>query len=191
MNTKKLLPAAAAVIVVAAAAVTFATSQSGDSGDADDTAALSSTVTAQTEQSADTGSAGEASSDSGAETTTGDIIIDSADLSADASYYDYNADGTTVELFAIKTDDGEVRMALNTCQVCNGSPYAYFEQEDGDFVCQNCGNHFSADQIGESSGGCNPVPVTADDYTEKDGVYTVSAEFLKENADRFTSWKDF
>lgn len=120
------------------------------------------------------------------------VTFNASDITSTASFFDYDADGTTVELFAVQASDNTLRLALNTCQVCNGSPYAYFVQEGDDFVCQNCGNHFSSNQIGIAAGfGCNPIPVTESDYTEEDGVITVSTAFLEENAKRFTNWKQF
>ena len=41
------------------------------------------------------------------------------------------------------------------------------------------------------SGGCNPVPITEETYTEQDGTITVPAAFLEDNAPRFTRWKQF
>lgn len=120
------------------------------------------------------------------------VTFNASDITSTASFFDYDADGTTVELFAVQASDNTLRLALNTCQVCNGSPYAYFVQEGDDFVCQNCGNHFSSNQIGIAAGfGCNPIPVTESDYAEEDGVITVSTAFLEENAKRFTNWKQF
>lgn len=119
------------------------------------------------------------------------ITIDAAEVGTTASFYDYDADGTTVEVLAVKASDGTVRLALNTCQVCSGSPYAYFVQQGEYFICQNCGNAFSSDEIGLSSFGCNPVPVTESDYTVEGDLITISAEFLEENASRFTNWKNF
>ncbi|MCD7865833.1 MAG: DUF2318 domain-containing protein [Clostridiales bacterium] len=121
----------------------------------------------------------------------GGIKINVDDVSSQAAFYDTTIDGTDVEIFAVLASDGTVRLAMNTCQVCNGSPYAYFEQEGDDFVCQNCGNHFSSDEVGITSGDCNPVPITEDDYTEENGIITVSDSFLEENADRFSNWKQF
>ncbi len=124
-------------------------------------------------------------------TAGGRIEIIAENVSTQASYYDIEIDGTTVEIFAVLASDGSVRLAMNTCQVCNGSPYAYFEQDGDDFVCQNCGNHFSSDEIGLTSGGCNPVPITEDDYSEENGIITVSSSFLEKNAYRFSNWKQF
>lgn len=120
-----------------------------------------------------------------------DVVVQTARLGEDAQYYRYDANGTTVELFAIKAPDGSARLALNTCQVCNGSPYAYFVQEKDQFICQNCKNRFSAAQIGLVSGGCNPVPITEKSYTSEGGALVVSSAFLEENAPRFKNWKQF
>lgn len=64
-----------------------------------------------------------------------DVVIKASDISSDASYYDYDANGTKVQLFAVKASDGTARVALNTCQVCQGSPKAYFVQNGDNFVC--------------------------------------------------------
>lgn len=50
-----------------------------------------------------------------------------------------------MQVMLYKDADGTVHGALNTCQVCAGSPYAYFEQEGNEVVCQNCGNHFAVE----------------------------------------------
>lgn len=68
-------------------------------------------------------------------------------------------------------------------------PYAYFEQEGDLFICQNCKNRFSSSDVGIVSGGCNLVPITENVYTEQDGVITIPAAFLEENAVRCTNWK--
>lgn len=120
-----------------------------------------------------------------------DVVVQTAGLGQDAQYYRYDANGTTVELFAIKAPDGSVRLALNTCQVCNGSPYAYFVQEKDQFICQNCKNRFSAAQIGLAGGGCNPVPITGKSYTSDNGAIVVPSAFLEENAPKFKNWKQF
>lgn len=120
-----------------------------------------------------------------------DLVIQAAEIGSTASYFDYDAGGTTVQVLAVRASDDTVRLALNTCQVCNGSPYAYFEQDGDTFVCQNCKNRFASVAVGLVSGGCNPVPITAETYREQDGTITVPAAFLEENAVRFRNWKKF
>mgnify|MGYP004631907905 CR=1 FL=1 len=133
-----------------------------------------------------------ANADAVSDTVPGsDIVINTNDIGTTASYYDYDSDGTTVEVLAVQASDGSIRLALNTCQVCNGSPYAYFEQDGDAFVCQNCGNAFPSTAIGKESGGCNPVPVTAETYTEENGTLTIPSDFLDLNAARFKNWKKF
>ena len=123
----KALPVAAAVVATAALAVTLFTARPAPK--AEDAAAPAG----------------------------GDIAFTAKEIGTQASYFDYDDDGTTVQVLAVRAPDDTVRMALNTCQVCNGSPYAYFEQEGDFFFCQNCKNRFSSSDVGIVSGGCNPV----------------------------------
>lgn len=134
---------------------------------------------------------GGSSSGSAVLSTGSDLVIRTEEIGTEASYFDYDAEGTTVQVFAVRASDGTVRLALNTCQVCSGSPYAYFVQEEDVFVCQNCGNRFASTAVGRESGGCNPVPITAEDCMEQDGIITVPSSFLEDNAARFINWKKF
>lgn len=45
------------------------------------------------------------------------------------------------------------------------------------------------DQVGESSGGCNPWPILEEDKTETDSEIKISYDFLKESSDIFENWK--
>ncbi|MCD7957713.1 MAG: DUF2318 domain-containing protein [Lachnospiraceae bacterium] len=172
-NRSRILPVIAGVVVVAAVAAVAVTRFAGNGNGEEQSVSNSSTSDAQT---ADYQS-------------TGTIVIDTDEIGETASYYDYDADGTTVEVLAVTASDGSVRLALNTCQVCQGSPYAYFVQEGDSFICQNCGNVFSRDDIGLEAGGCNPVPVTEEYYEESDGVITISSDFLDGYKESFTNWK--
>lgn len=121
----------------------------------------------------------------------GDVVIQIADITDQASFYEYDVDGTAVGLFAVKASDGTIRTALNTCQVCNGSPYAYFEQSEDKVQCQNCGNMFNLDMIEQERGGCNPVPISDGEKTADDKEIIIPASYLNENAQYFTNWKKF
>ena len=171
-NTKQrnLLPLIATVVVIAAVVVTLMPKNAP----AEDTPTLDSQL-----------------SETEATPVGSDILIQTGDIGTEASLFDYDSNGITVQVLAVEASDGTIRLALNTCQVCNGSPYAYFEQNGDWFICQNCGNRFASTEIGIASGGCRPVPITEDIYTEQDGVITVPASFLEENAALFKNWKNF
>jgi hypothetical protein len=121
----------------------------------------------------------------------GNIVIKTSDIGEDATFYQYEANGTTMEFFAVKASDGTIRTALNTCQVCNGSPYAYFDQQGDNFQCQNCGNIFQRDMIELEKSGCNPIPITSEVKTVTDTEITIPATFFDEKVDLFKNWKKF
>jgi uncharacterized membrane protein len=121
----------------------------------------------------------------------GDVVIEVASITEKATFINYDANGTTIGLFAVKANDGTIRTALNTCQVCNGSPKAYFIQKDDVFECQNCGNLFELDQIEQERGGCNPVPIMPENKIVSDTEIIIPASLLDSVTDAFTNWKKF
>ncbi len=67
-------------------------------------------------------------------------------------------DGTMVDFFLVKSSDGIIRAAIDSCDVCYKSGKGYVQ--DGDvMVCTNCGRRFATDRINEVKGGCNPAPL--------------------------------
>lgn len=121
----------------------------------------------------------------------GDMVILTADITENATFYNVDADGVSMGLFAVKASDGTIRTAFNTCQICNGSPYAYFTQDGDNFQCQNCGNIYGVDMIEKERGGCNPVPITSDEKTVTDTEIIIPAKLIEENAGRFNNWMQF
>lgn len=117
------------------------------------------------------------------------LTIPVSDLTESAAFYPVNVDGTEMEVIAMKTSDGTIRTAFNTCQVCYDSGNGYYKQEGDKLVCQNCGNSFTMDQVGESAGGCNPWPILESDRTLTDDEIQISHDFLKDSADIFANWK--
>lgn len=118
---------------------------------------------------------------------SGNIVIQKADITSDATFLNYDSNGVTVQLLAVRADDGTVRLAYNTCQSCNPSPRAYFVQQDDQFICQNCGNRYSAEDIGLTALGCNPT--TVDGVTETADTITIEKAYLDSSASRFTNWQ--
>lgn len=119
-----------------------------------------------------------------------DIVINKSEITETAKFYPVKIAGKNMEILAVKAGDGTIRTAFNTCQVCNGSPRAYYKQEGDILVCQNCGNKFSMDMIEQQRGGCNPIPIYAEDKTDDGTSITISKEFISANKELFTdNWK--
>ena len=117
----------------------------------------------------------------------GGLSIALDQLSETPQFFDCESGGVAMQIVALKDGDGTPRLAYNTCQVCAGSPYAYFELMNGYLVCRNCGNAFAPSAVGRVSGGCNPQPVEA---YEADGTrVSVSEAALASAAPMFKHWK--
>ena len=122
-----------------------------------------------------TGAAGQnGSTDSG-------ITIVKSSITDDATFFPYQAGDTYMEIIAIRASDGTVRTAFNTCQVCNGSGRAYYEQSGDVLVCQNCGNRFTVDQVEVVKGGCNPIPIFESSKQDDGETITIPGSYLDAN----------
>jgi hypothetical protein len=118
-----------------------------------------------------------------------DLKITKADITEKASFYPYKEARNYMEVIALRANDGTIRTALNTCQVCYDSGKGYYEQVGDTLVCQNCGNVFGVDDVEIVIGGCNPVPILKENKTEDGEFVTISGEFLADNQDYFARWK--
>jgi len=121
--------------------------------------------------------------------TEGNLIIPTETVTQTASFYPVEVDGTTMEVLAVRDSNGEIRTAFNTCQSCYTSGNGRYEAEDSELICQNCGFHFSADQVGiETGGGCNPWPITDENRTVTEDTIEISYDFLRESKGIFANW---
>ena len=59
----------------------------------------------------------------------GNLTIPVDELTENAAFYSVNVDGTEMEVMAVKTSDGTIRTAFNTCQICYDSGNGYYKQE--------------------------------------------------------------
>ena len=116
----------------------------------------------------------------------GKISISKSELSNHPLYVNYDSNGTTVQLIAVKASDNSARVSLNTCQACNPSPRAYFLEKNGRLVCQNCGNVFKMDSVGKPSFGCNPMSIP---YEVSEKAVTVKTADLDSFVVKFKYWK--
>lgn len=118
-----------------------------------------------------------------------DLVISTSEISEIAKFYPVEIEGTKLEVIAVKAPDNTIRTAFNTCQVCFDSGRGYYVQEGNVLVCQNCGNRFRMSDVEVTRGGCNPVPITAEDKTVTDATITIPKEFLARAKVIFENWK--
>lgn len=116
----------------------------------------------------------------------GKIVIDTSDITSKATFVNYVVDDVNIQFIVVRGTDGVVRIAFNTCEVCNPSPNAFFLQKDNYFECQNCGNRFSIDEIGEVTGGCNPAPVS--EKIMEDDKIIIDGDYALKYKEKFENW---
>jgi hypothetical protein len=118
-----------------------------------------------------------------------DLVILKSDITETAKFYPYQLGDIKLEILAVMANDGSMRTAFNTCQVCFDSGRGYYVQEGNLLVCQNCGNVFQIEQVEKIKGGCNPVPITKENKIEDDTNIVISKDFIAANANLFLKWK--
>ena len=121
--------------------------------------------------------------------TSGDMTIALDTLGETPAFIDGDIDGQPMQVIAVRDSNGTVRLSYNTCQVCQGSPWAYFEVQNGKLVCQNCGNAFDLSAIGRGGYGCMPLMVPA--YTLTETSVVIPHDTLVQAKDAFENWKVF
>ena len=78
-----------------------------------------------------------------------------------AHFFTFKSGGTNVDFFVLKSRDGVIRTAFDTCDTCWTSGKGY--KQAGDFmICQNCRRRFRTTEIGLIYGGCNPAPLKSE-----------------------------
>ncbi|MDR3170192.1 MAG: DUF2318 domain-containing protein [Treponema sp.] len=121
--------------------------------------------------------------------TDQDLVINIGEITENAVFFPVDIQGTRIEVLAVKAPDGTIRTAFNTCQVCYGSGRGFYKQQGTVLVCQNCGNRFRMNMVERRSGGCNPVPIFADNKTVTDTTITISKLYLTRAKEIFAQWK--
>ena len=90
----------------------------------------------------------------------GQILLNAAEVSdGNAHFFTYPNGGTDVNFLVVKSADGQIRAAIDSCVQCYRSRLGY--RKEGDYmVCNKCNQRFHTNLINEIKGGCNPVPLT-------------------------------
>ena len=115
-----------------------------------------------------------------------EIIIDTKDINDNITFVNYEVDGITIQFIVVRGSDGNIRIAFNTCQVCNPSPNAYFIQKGNYIECQNCGNRFHIDRIGVENVGCNPA--TIEEMEELEDKIILKTSYVDTFKEKFENW---
>ncbi len=134
------------------------------------------------------GESGQASSSQAGTLNGSNVEFSVASLDNSPRFFTYETGAGKVGLLAVQDSSGQVRVALDTCQVCNGSPKAYFLEKDGTLQCQNCGNTFSYDIVGDAQQGCEPMPLANGTWTVSGDTLSVDEQTLESVAPLFKTW---
>ena len=96
----------------------------------------------------------------------GTIKFPSADFSdGKAKFYRFKGQSGPIDFFVVRSHDGVIRSAFDTCDVCYKALKGY-RQEGDDMVCNNCDQRFKTDMINVVKGGCNPAPLKRQQASE-------------------------
>ena len=97
-----------------------------------------------------------------------------------AKYFSYRSpDGLNIRYFIIRSSDGIIRAAFDSCDTCWSAGKGY--RQEGDLmVCNNCGQDFASLKINEVRGGCNPAPLTR--TVQGDQVIIKAEDLIREGS---------
>lgn len=109
--------------------------------------------------------------------TGDDVRLDAAQFEdGKARFFTYTtAANKEIRFFVLKSSDGVVRAAFDTCDVCYRARKGYRQAGDT-MVCNNCGQVFRSVDVNVLYGGCNPVPL---DRTVQGGQVVLTAAALQ------------
>ena len=122
-----------------------------------------------------------------AASTDGIVAIPTDGITSAARFFNYDANGVTVQLVALRDKENGVHIAFNTCQSCSPSPKAYYTQSGNVLKCANCGFTFEPEEVGITQGGCNPWPIVGVAVGEAEITLPVSS--IEGMSAVFASWK--
>lgn len=75
-----------------------------------------------------------------------------------AHFFTYRWGSRAIDFFVLKSSDGVLRAAFDTCDICYPDRKGY--RQEGDLmVCNKCEQKFPSALVNERRGGCNPAPL--------------------------------
>ena len=116
------------------------------------------------------------------EVSDGAITFPASDFNDGAAkFYNYEDNGIKIRFFILKSSDGEIRAAFDSCDVCWRADKGY-EQRGDSMICRNCGMSFRSDKINTVKGGCNPSPL---ERTTADGKIIIKIDDILKGREYF------
>ena len=106
----------------------------------------------------------------------GNFFIPASGLSQDQVQFVRLSDDSKIELIARIGDDGTPKVALGTCQSCNGAPGAFYSQEGDIIQCNNCGLTFELGVIDAPGDGCHPISIDESLVSTDENGITLQAD---------------
>jgi len=118
------------------------------------------------------------------------LNISIEDLTEDVNYFFAIVDDIYMEVLVVITPEGDVRAAFNTCERCHvlGKGYFLFDDDD-EFICNQCKSPIYIENIGLSTSGCHPIPITNEEKTITEDSILIPYETLSVNTHWFLNWK--
>ncbi len=111
------------------------------------------------------------------------ISVPIADMQEGLNVYEYNINDVQMQILALKTDDGQIQAAFNTCRTCNGAENAFFVLQGDHLVCQTCGSQFPLEELGTNTRECSPIELK---YTVENDMSNIKISELEDNQNLFT-----
>lgn len=112
------------------------------------------------------------------------VKIPKTEITQQVKFFSQNINGKNIKYFAIKDNNGNIKVAFDACDVCGGQKG--YHQEGTDMVCNNCGRHFKIEQLGSQNlngGGCWPSYL---EHKEEDNNIIIYNSNIEKGAKFFT-----
>ena len=120
--------------------------------------------------------------------SNGNIVIIEEEIIDKATYINYEYEGVTIGLIAVRDSNEKVKVVVNASKSCREAPKAFFVQDGKKLKCQNCSTSFFIDDLDYNiNGECNPIGIK--DRTDVDGKIIIGTNQLKELKGKFIDWR--
>ncbi|MCL2840155.1 MAG: DUF2318 domain-containing protein [Defluviitaleaceae bacterium] len=122
-------------------------------------------------------------------TAGGHLEIPTSEISETAAFFPVIVDDILMEVIAVQGSGDAIHVAFNTCENCHASGRGYYVQQGNVLICQQCNMQFYIDEIGLTSGGCQPISIITANRASFGDFVRVSYQTLSDNTHWFLRWR--